>query len=98
MRLLNDNLAALLIERTETNSTRTNHYTLKFHVICEAINKDMVVTQHVESDLCLADFFTKILPPARFITPRAYMVAVDVNELSVFTIPKTDKSNLSKYI
>ena len=93
--LYGDNLASLWISRSKSNSTRTKHYNLKLHYIYEQITNETIVTKHIGTVDCLADFLTKIQTPALFNTHRSYFVAENILELKEFIPPTIDKSDIS---
>ena len=94
--LFGDNLASLWISRTKGNSTRTKHYNLKLHYIYEQITKENLVTKHIPTEDCLADFLTKIQAHPLFLKHRDCFVARIIDELKEFTPPSKDKSDISK--
>ena len=94
--LFGDNLASLWISRTKNNSTRTKHYNLKLHYIYEQITNETLVTKHIPTADCLADFLTKIQAHPLFIKHRNFFVARIIEELRDFIPPNADKSDISK--
>ena len=94
--LFGDNLASLWISRTKGNSTRTKHYNLKLHYIYEQIMNESMVTKHIDTEDCLADFLTKIQTSALFMRHRNFFVAKIIEELQEFIPPTKDKSDISK--
>jgi hypothetical protein len=94
--IFGDNLAALWIARTNTNSTRTKHYNLKLHYIYERISEGEQQTKHCNTDDCIADFLTKIQNAPLFLKHRQFFVTEDIEDLKFFNPPKTDKSDISK--
>jgi len=96
MVMYGDNLASLWISRTKGNSTRTKHYNVKLHYIYEQITKELIVTKHITTEECLADFLTKIQEYSLFKSQSAYFVAETIEKLLIFLPPLADKSDISK--
>ena len=60
------------------------------------ICKENLVTKHIPTEDCLADFLTKIQAHPLFLRHRDYFVARVIDELKEFTSPSKDKSDISK--
>ncbi|KAL7555072.1 hypothetical protein ACHAWF_018706 [Thalassiosira exigua] len=84
--LYEDNDACTAMGNAQKPTTRTRHMDIKYFVLCEWIERDMLKLERVDTSLNMADHFTKPLPRALFYrhvdyilgnVPPAYAPAYD---------------------
>ena len=64
--LYEDNDAATAMANSSKPTTRTRHMDIKYHVLCEWVDRDLVVMERVDTTVNMADHFTKQLGPTLF--------------------------------
>jgi len=64
--LYEDNDAATAMANSSKPTTRTRHMDIKYHVLCEWVERDLVVMERVDTTINMADHFTKQLGPTLF--------------------------------
>ena len=92
LQLYGDNLAALWVSRTKTNTTRTKHYDLKYKYIEKFISEELLANSHCPTQDNISDFLTKLQTRVDFERQRAFYVAERVEDLQTFVKPIFDKS------
>ncbi|MCO5600660.1 hypothetical protein L7F22_054775 [Adiantum nelumboides] len=65
LRLLCDNMSAIMLARNLKHSEKTKHIAMKLQFIRELIQEGTIELTHVRSDQQLADFLTKSIPKAK---------------------------------
>ncbi|MCO5573182.1 hypothetical protein L7F22_026949 [Adiantum nelumboides] len=65
LRLLCDNMSAIMLARNLKHSEKTKHIAMKLQFIRELIQESTIELTHVRSDQHLADFLTKSIPKAK---------------------------------
>ncbi|XP_057451950.1 BTB/POZ domain-containing protein At2g46260-like [Lotus japonicus] len=66
MTLYCDNLSAINISKNPIQHTRTKHINIHHHFIKDLVEEKIIALEHVETELQLADIFTKALDVAKF--------------------------------
>ncbi|XP_057426163.1 uncharacterized mitochondrial protein AtMg00810-like [Lotus japonicus] len=61
-----DNLSAINISKNPIQHSRTKHIDIRHHFIRELVEEKIITLEHVETELQLADIFTKALDAAKF--------------------------------
>ncbi|KAL7528065.1 hypothetical protein ACHAWF_009840 [Thalassiosira exigua] len=64
--LYEDNDACTALGNAQKPTTRTRHMDIKYFVLCEWIERDMLKLERVDTKLNLSDHFTKALPRSLF--------------------------------
>ena len=65
-----DNTSAINIAKNPVQHSRTKHIDIRYHLLRDHVQKADIILQFVESELQLADIFTKPLDSSRFMTLR----------------------------
>ncbi|MCO5560479.1 hypothetical protein L7F22_014094 [Adiantum nelumboides] len=65
LRLLCDNMSAIMLARNLKHSEKTKHIAMKLQFIRELVQEGTIELTHVRSDQQLADFLTKSIPKAK---------------------------------
>ena len=65
LKLYYDNSATVLMAKNKSGS-RSKHVDIKYLVIRECVKEKKVVIEHISTELMLADFLTKVMPPKYF--------------------------------
>ena len=61
-----DNDACTAMANSQKPTNRTRHIDIKYHVICEWVERDLIKLERVDTTLNMADHFTKQLGPQLF--------------------------------
>ena len=64
--LYEDNDACTAMANAQKPTTRTRHMDIKFNVLCEWVDQDLLKLERVDTSVNLADIFTKQLGPTLF--------------------------------
>ena len=62
--LYEDNDACTAMAMAQKPTPRTRHMDIKYHVICEWVERDLIQLRRIHTSINLADLFTKHLSPA----------------------------------
>jgi len=60
-RLYEDNDACTAIANAQKPTSRTRHMDIRYHVLCEWVERDLIVLEQVDTTINEADHFTKLL-------------------------------------
>ncbi len=60
-RLYEDNDACTAMANTQIPTSRTRHMDIRYHVLCEWVERDLIVLEQVDTTINEADHFTKLL-------------------------------------
>ena len=72
--LYEDNDAATAMANSQKPTNRTRHMDIKFHVLCEWVERDMITLERVATKYNMADHFTKQLTPVLFRRHTDYLL------------------------
>ncbi|EJK59937.1 hypothetical protein THAOC_19786 [Thalassiosira oceanica] len=64
--LYEDNDACTAMANAQKPTTRTRHMDIKYHVLCEWVERDLIKLERVDTTINMADHFTKQLGPTLF--------------------------------
>jgi hypothetical protein len=64
--LYEDNDACIAMANAQKPMTRTRHMDIKYHVLCEWVERDLLVLSRVDTSVNMSDHFTKQLGPTLF--------------------------------
>jgi hypothetical protein len=64
--LYEDNDACTAMANAQKPTTRTRHMDIKYNVLCEWVERDLITLERVDTSLNMADHFTKQLGPTLF--------------------------------
>jgi hypothetical protein len=64
--LYKDSDACIAMANAQKPTTRTRHMDIKYHVLCEWVERDLLVLSHVDTLVNMSDHFTKQLGPTLF--------------------------------
>ena len=65
-RLYEDNDACTAIANAQKPTSRTRHMDIRYHVLCEWVERDLIVLKQVDTTINEADHFTKLLSRVLF--------------------------------
>ena len=66
LRIFCDNSAAMFLAKNNKSESRSKHIDIKYLAIREHVKEKQVVTEHISTELMIADPLTKGMPPMRF--------------------------------
>ena len=61
-----DNIGAIHLTRNPVFHQRTKHIDVRYHLVRDYIERNLLEVEYCETNNMLADFFTKALPKAKF--------------------------------
>ena len=64
--LYEDNDACIAMANAQKPTPRTRHMDIKYHVLCEWVERDLILLSRVDTTVNMADHFTKQLGPTLF--------------------------------
>ena len=64
--LYEDNDACTAMAMAQKPTTRTRHMDIKFHALCEWVERDLIKLERIDTTINMADHFTKSLSPILF--------------------------------
>ena len=64
--LYEDNDACTAMAMAQKPTTRTRHMDIKFHALCEWVERDLIRLERIDTTINMADHFTKSLSPILF--------------------------------
>jgi hypothetical protein len=64
--LYEDNDACIAMANAQKPTTRTRHMDIKYHVICEWVDRDLICLERSDTTVHMSDHFTKQLGPTLF--------------------------------
>jgi hypothetical protein len=64
--LYEDNNACTTVANAQKPTSRTRHMDIRYHVLCEWVERNLIVLERVDTTINKADHFTKILSRVRF--------------------------------
>ena len=65
-RLYEDNDACTAMANAQKPTSRTRHMDIRYHVLCEWVERDLIVLERVDTTINEADHFTKLLSRVLF--------------------------------
>ncbi len=65
-RLYKDNDACTAMANAQKLTSHTRHMDIRYHVLCEWVERDLIVLEHVDTTINEADHFTKLLSRVLF--------------------------------
>jgi hypothetical protein len=72
--LYEDNDACTAMAMAQKPTPRTRHMDIKYQVICEWVERDLLILRRIHTSINLADLFTKHLTPALFYRHTDYVL------------------------
>lgn len=72
--LYEDNDACTAMAMAQKPTSRTRHMDIKYHVICEWVEQDLLKLNRIDTTINLADLFTKSLGPTLFYRHTDYVL------------------------
>ncbi len=102
--LYEDNDACTAMAMAQKPTSRTRHMDIKYHVICEWVEQDLLKLDRIDTTVNMADLFTKSLGPTLFYchtdyvlghvappySPQYYLSPVVAHTQAAITTPTTD--------
>lgn len=96
--LYEDNDACTAMAMAQKPTPRTCHMDIKYQVICEWVERDLLILKRIHTSINLADLFTKHLTPALFYRHTDYVLGhvpphycpIDSNPSSTMTALSSD--------
>jgi len=64
--LYEDNDACTAMAMAQKPTPRTRHMDIKFHALCEWVERDLIKLERIDTTINMADHFTKVLTPVLF--------------------------------
>ena len=64
--LMEDNQGAIVLTKNPVAHSRTKHINIRFHFVCEALEKDVIKIKYCPTEEMVADLLTKPLPKGTF--------------------------------
>ncbi len=65
-RLYEDNDACTAMANAQKPTSHTRHMDIRYHVLCERVERDLIILKHVDTTINKADHFTKLLSRVLF--------------------------------
>jgi hypothetical protein len=72
--LYEDNDACTAMAKAQKPTSRTRHMDIKYNVICEWVEQDLIKLSRIDTTINLADLFTKSLGPTLFYRHTDYVL------------------------
>jgi hypothetical protein len=64
--LYKDNNACIAMANAQKPTPQTRHMDIKYHVLCEWVERDLILLSRIDTTVNMADHFTKQLGPTLF--------------------------------
>jgi ribosome maturation protein Sdo1 len=81
VKLLMDNMSAIVLSRNPVHHERSKHIDTKYHFLRECIEEGKVEVDHIGTADQLADIFTKALGRVKFVELRSALGVVEVHQV-----------------
>ena len=77
-----DNTSAINLSKNSSLHSRAKHIDIRYHFLCDHMQKSDIILEFVCTDNQLADIFTEPLSDERFSTIRRELDMIDGNEIA----------------